>query len=233
LDCYFLSVISTRTNFSNVFNPNFYLYNIGNNDNQKSLGGRVEKTLVILKPSAIQRGLIGDIITRFEKVGLKVIAAKLISPSKELLDKHYPAEREEFVKGIGQRTLDGYKELGLDPKTQFESVDALKIGHEVRNWLVESMMTAPVLPMVVEGPHAIAIVRKIIGSTSPLHAEPGTVRGDYSFDSPALANKSGRPINNLIHASGNESEAEHEIKLWFKPNELYSYDGVHQKHMIS
>lgn len=193
----------------------------------------MEKTLVILKPSAVQRSLIGEIIGRFEKVGLKIIAAKLISPSKELLDKHYPAEREEFVKGIGQRTLDGYKELGLDPKKQFKNIDALQIGHDVRNWLVESMMTAPVLPMIIEGPHAIAIVRKIVGSTSPLQAEPGTIRGDYSFDSPALANKNGRPINNLIHASGNVEEAEHEIKLWFEPDEIYSYDNVHQTHMTS
>ncbi len=191
----------------------------------------MEKTLIILKPSAVQRGIVGEILSRFERLGLKIIAAKLVSPSQELLDKHYPADREEFVKGIGQRTLDGYKELGLDPKKQFKNVNPLEIGHKVREWLVSSMMTAPVMPIVLEGPHAIQITRKLIGSTSPFHAEPGTIRGDYSFDSPALANRNNRPINNLIHASGNEEEAKHEIELWFEPDDLYSYDTVHQKHM--
>lgn len=191
----------------------------------------MEQTLVILKPSAVQRGLAGDMISRFEKIGLKIVAAKLVNPSKKLLDAHYPTDREEFIRGIGQRTLDGYKELGLDPKKQFAEVDALKIGHKVRNWLVDSMQKAPVLAMILEGPHVIQLVRKIVGSTSPLQAEPGTLRGDYSFDSPALANRAGRPINNLIHASGNAEEAAHEIKLWFKPSEIFDYDTVHQSHM--
>ena len=191
----------------------------------------MEKTLIILKPSAVQRGLVGEIITRFEKIGLKIVAAKLVQADQALLDKHYPADREEFVTGLGTRTLSGYKELGLDVSTQFSDPDPNKIGHEVRNWLVESMMSAPVMPIVLEGPHAIEVVRKVVGSTSPHQAIPGTIRGDYSFDSPALANKAGRPINNLIHASGNTQEAEHEIALWFKKDELLAYDTVHQKHM--
>jgi nucleoside-diphosphate kinase len=191
----------------------------------------MERTLVILKPSAIQRGLVGEILTRFEKVGLKMAGAKLIWPDKDLLDKHYPPEREEFVTGLGQRTLDSYKELGLDVKKQFEELDPNKIGHEVRDWLVQSMMSGPVMPIVLEGPHSIEIVRKIVGHTLPQKAAPGTVRGDYSFDSAALANKNQRPVNNLIHASGNAEEAEHEIELWFTSKELHEYATVHQKHM--
>lgn len=194
----------------------------------------MERTLIIFKPSAIQRGLVGEFISRFEKIGLKIVAAKLMKPDSSLLNAHYPTDREEFIKGIGQRTLDGYKELGLDPKEQFNGEDdPLTIGHIVRGWLVDSMMKAPVMPVILEGPHAIQLVRKIVGSTSPLHAEPGTIRGDYSFDSPALANRAGRPIDNMIHASGNIEEAEHEIKLWFKPKEIFDYQSVHQAHMIS
>lgn len=191
----------------------------------------MEKTLIILKPSAIQRGIVGEILTRFEKIGLKIVAAKLVWASQDLLDKHYPADRDEFVMGLGTRTLSSYKEQGIDVNKQFKDTDPSKIGHQVRNWLVESMRSAPVMPIILEGPHAIEVVRKIIGSTAPQQSAPGTIRGDYSFDSAALANKANRPINNLIHASGNAEEAEHEIKLWFTDDELHNYDTVHQKHM--
>jgi nucleoside-diphosphate kinase len=192
----------------------------------------MERTLIILKPSAVQRGLVGEIISRFEKVGLKIAGTKLTWPSRDLMDKHYPAEREEWVAGLGKRTIESYKELGLDVNKQFKEVDPSKIGHEVRDWLVQSMMAGPVMAVVLEGPHAIEIARKIVGHTLPQKAEPGTVRGDYSFDSAALANKNHRPVNNLIHASGNAEEAEHEIELWFSPKELHDYQTVHQKHMM-
>lgn len=192
----------------------------------------MERTLIILKPSAVKRGLVGEIVARFEKVGLKIVAAKLLWPDQQLMDKHYPPDREEFVTGLGQRTLDSYKELGLDVQTQFDDLNPNKIGHQVRDWLVQSMMAGPVMPIVLEGPHAIEIVRKIVGHTLPQKATPGTIRGDYSFDSAALANKHNRPVNNLIHASGNQEEADHEIKLWFTPKELHEYETVHQKHMM-
>jgi nucleoside-diphosphate kinase len=192
----------------------------------------MERTLVVLKPDAVERGLVGEIIKRIERVGLKVIAAKMFIATTDLLNKHYPSDRVELITGIGQRTLDGYKELGLDPKKQFGHEDAHKIGLEVQKWLVEFMASGPVFAMVVEGPHAIEVVRKVRGSTSPLHANPGTINGDYSFDSPALANKANRPIRNLVHASGNKEEADFEIGLWFSESELFSnYDTIHLKHM--
>lgn len=191
----------------------------------------VERTLVVLKPDAVQRGIIGDIITRFEKTGLKIIGTKMFVPKKDLLDKHYPSDRTEFVKGLGQRTLESYAEAGMDPKKHFKVVDSLAIGHEVRNWLVEFMTSAPVVAMVLEGPHAIEIVRKIRGHTLPQKANPGTITGDYSFDSSGYANMGGRPIRNLVHASGNKEEAEFEIGLWFTSSELFDYETVHNKHM--
>ncbi len=192
----------------------------------------MEKTLVILKPDAVQRGIIGEIISRFEKTGLKIIGAKMFIPDKAVLDRHYPAEREEFVKGLGERTLESYRETGLDPKEQFGHEDPQKIGHEVRKWLVDFMLSGPVFAMVLEGPQAIEICRKIRGHTVPTKASPGTITGDYSFDSPALANKGNRPIRNLVHASGNAEEAEFEIGLWFAESEQFDYQTVHQHHML-
>lgn len=187
----------------------------------------MERTLIILKPDAVQRGLIGDIVGRFEKIGLKIIGAKFFIPSKELLDKHYPTERTEFIDGMGQKTLDNYHELGMDPLEAFGSDDAHEIGMQVQKWLVDFMETGPVLAVVLEGPHAIEIVRKVRGHTLPLKAEPGTITGDYSFDSSSQANSEKRPIRNLVHASGSAEEAEFEINLWFDQDELFDYHTPH------
>ena len=176
-----------------------------------------EQTLIILKPDAVQRGLIGEIVSRFEKIGLKIIGAKFFIPTEELLNRHYPLEREEFISGMGQKTLDNYKDLGMDPIKYFGTDDAHEIGKVVQKWLVDFMVSAPVFAVVLEGPHAIEIVRKVRGHTLPVKAEPGTITGDYSFDSSSLANDEQRPIRNLVHASGNKEEAEFEINLWFKP----------------
>lgn len=192
----------------------------------------IERTLVILKPDTIKRGIMGDIIDRFEKRGLKIIGAKMFKPTEDILNKHYPIDRAEFVEGIGSRTLQGYKDLGLDPKKQFGHEDPVKIGHEVRQWLVDFMSSGPVFAMVIEGPNAIQVVRKIRGNTEPMRAELGTITGDYSFDSSAFANAQGRPIKNLVHASGNAEEAEFEVGLWFSESELFDYDTTHQGMML-
>lgn len=191
----------------------------------------MEKTLVVLKPDAIQRGLVGEILARFEKVGLKIVGSKMFVPSQELLDMHYPADREEFVTMLGARTLESYKEQGIDPIEQFGHDDPAKIGEMVRTWLTDFMQSGPVFAFVLEGPHAIEVVRKIVGSTLPQKALPGTIRGDYSFDSSFLANSASRPIKNLIHASGNLEEATLEVGLWFSDEELFDYETIHQAHM--
>jgi nucleoside-diphosphate kinase len=194
----------------------------------------MEQTLVVIKPDALQRGIAGDVIHRLEKVGLKMVACKMFIPNEELLNKHYPTDRTELVTGMGERTLEGYKELGLDPIKLLGSDDPHTIGLQVQKWLVEFMISAPVVAMVWEGPHAIEVVRKIRGATLPLKALPGTINGDYSFDSAALGNSQSRPIKNLVHASGNVEEAGFEISLWFDKSELFpDYVTLHQAFMNS
>lgn len=192
----------------------------------------IERTLVILKPDAIQRGITGDIISRFEKIGLKIIGMKMFTPSMDILNKHYPIDRQDFIIGMGNKTIDNNKELGIDTKAQFGHSDPKKIGLMIQKWLVDFMASAPVIAMVLEGPHAIELVRKVRGHTLPLKAQPGTITGDYSFDSSALANSSLRPIRNLVHASGSLQEAAFEIDLWFSESELFKYDTIHNKQML-
>lgn len=191
----------------------------------------MEQTLIVLKPDAVQRGLIGDIIKRFERVGLKMIAAKMIKVDHELANKHYPADRTEFIVGMANKTLENYKDLGLDPLKDFGTSDPQQIGLKIREWLVEAITAAPVLAMVWEGPHAVELVRKITGHTLPLKSAPGTIRGDFSFDSSALANLNKRLIKNMLHASGNLEEAKLEIALWFKSSEICVYRRVEESIM--
>jgi nucleoside-diphosphate kinase len=192
---------------------------------------KMEQTLVVLKPDAVARGLSGAIITRFEKVGLKIAAIKLVLATSDLADRHYPADREELWIGIGNKTLDNYRAMEMDPTVSLGTSDPHEIGKMVRVWLMDYMTAGPVLAIVLEGPHAVELVRKICGHTLPLLAAPGTIRGDYSFDSSYLANNAGRPIKNLIHASGIVPEAEYEIPLWFTEGEIHSYERVEEKAM--
>src|ERR1035437_8383737 len=174
----------------------------------------MERTLIILKPDTLQRGIVGEIVSRFEKVGLKIIGIKMMRPTTELANMHYPTSRREFIEGMGNKTLDNYKEQGKDPIKEFGQDDPYKIGIKLRKWLVDFITSDPVLSIVLEGPHAVELARKITSHTLPATASPGTIRGDFSFDSSALANESKRPIRNLIHASGNVTEANFEIDLW-------------------
>lgn len=190
-----------------------------------------EQTLVILKPDAVSRGLIGEIIGRFEKVGLKMVAARLVHADRELADKHYPVSREEFIKGMGGKTVENYEKLGVDLVKELGTSDPLEIGKMIREWLADMITSGPVFAFVLEGPHAVELVRKICGHTLPLMSAPGTIRGDYSFDSSYLANTGKRPIKNLIHASGNLEEAEYEIPLWFSKEEILSYTRTDEKVM--
>lgn len=191
----------------------------------------MERTLVVLKPDAIERGIVGDIITRFERIGLKIVGTKMVMADADLANQHYPRDRKEFIVGMGNKTLENYKELGTDPLEHLGDNDPEKIGLMIQEWLVDFLTSGPVIALVIEGPHAVAMVRKVCGFTLPSSAAPGTIRGDYSFDSSELANKSKRPIKNLIHASGDVEEADYEINLWFKEDELFDYDTIHQKHM--
>jgi nucleoside-diphosphate kinase len=159
----------------------------------------LQKTLIILKPDAVVRGLVGEIITRFEKVGLKLVGAKMMNPDEQFYYHHY----ETIGKMISRR------------------------GQQAFDVTLKMMQHSPVLAMVWEGVEAVSLVRKMVGATEPKSANPGTIRGDYSHVSFAYADATGRPINNLIHASGDPEEAEREIAHWFGHHELYTYDTVH------
>lgn len=168
----------------------------------------------MLKPDAVQRNLVGEVIARFERAGLKLIALKMLNAPLDICEKHYPAE-PELLKRFGENTIRGFAELGKDVKAEFGTEDAAELGKMVRGWLMDSITSSPVVAMVWEGNHAIKSIRKIVGSTIPGEAPAGTIRGDYSTDTPDVANAEHRSLFNLVHASGNPEEAKFEVGLWF------------------
>lgn len=182
-----------------------------------------ERAVVLVKPDAVKRGLVGEIIRRFEMRGLKLIALKMVYPTKEHAAAHYSGS-EEWLKGMGNKTIDAFGKYGLDVKSTMGTGDALEIGKLVQEWNVSYLSGGPVVAMAIEGMHAISTVRKIVGHTLPILADPGTIRGDFSVDTNTAANIDKRAIRNIVHASGDESEAEHEIDHWFSPEEIVEYD---------
>ncbi|MFZ8849669.1 MAG: nucleoside-diphosphate kinase [Thermoproteota archaeon] len=182
----------------------------------------MERTFVLIKPDAVQRGLIGEIISRFEKTGLKVVALKMVKPTKEQALKFYPSD-EQWLISVANKSLTVYKQLGLDPKKDFATDDPVEIGKIIKDWLADFLASGPCVAMVIEGNRAVEVVRKIVGATRPYEAEPGTIRGDFSTDSPELANILKRPLRNLVHASDSKEVAEKEIKFWFNDNEIINY----------
>jgi len=183
----------------------------------------MERTLVLVKPDGVKRGIVGDIIYRFEKAGLKIVGMKMVWVDKNLVDKHYPDSRTALLQGIGEKTIQSYKENGKDPVKELGTDDPMKIGKMVNDWNKDYLSAGPVVAIVLEGHHSILNVRRIVGHTFPSMANPGTIRGDYSLDNPVLANERKRPVRNIIHASGNKAEADYEIDLWFSKGELHSY----------
>jgi nucleoside-diphosphate kinase len=186
----------------------------------------MERTVVLVKPDGVKRGLVGEIISRFEKVGLKIVAMKMVWVDEAMVRKHYPTTREEWVKKVGEKTLEAYKNYGQDPGEKIGTADPREIGLKVCDWLVDYLTSGPVVAMVLEGPHAITVVRKMVGHTYPEAAAAGTIRGDYSVDSTDIANDHRRSARNLVHASGNAEEAAFEIELWFHKNEIHQYKRV-------
>ncbi len=179
-----------------------------------------EKTIVLIKPDGVKRGLIGEVISRFEKMGLKVRAMKMVWVDKSVAAKHYPEDRTELMEAIGKKTLDTYEKYGRDPKEEFGEMTALEIGKMVNKWNIDFIISGPMVAILLEGVHAIDNVRMLAGHTLPVFATPGTIRGDFSIDSPALANVKGRAVHNIMHASGNLEEAKYEEQLWFKKGDL-------------
>jgi len=192
---------------------------------------RKERTLVFLKPDGVQRGLVGEVVGRFERAGLKVVGMKMLWPDRPLLDRHYPKD-EGFLKAIGGKTKEAFAGYGLDVKKEAGTDDALEIGRQVRGWLIDYVSSGPIVACVLEGIHAVSVVRKLVGDTLPYRAAPGTIRGDFSVDSPTVANLMKRPVRNLIHASGSVEEASMEIPLWFRKEELYDYPRADERAMF-
>ena len=182
-----------------------------------------EKTFVIIKPDGVRKGLIGDIISRFERRDLKVVALEMFHPSRKEMDNHYPKD-EKWIRRLGEKTMATYAKYGHDVKKDFGTSDLARVGKTVRGWLIDFMSSAPLVKIIVQGVHAVDMVRKIVGPTMPSLAEMGTIRGDFSNDSPLNANVERRSVYNLVHASETPEEAKHEIQHWFGKNApLYKY----------
>lgn len=186
-----------------------------------------EKTYVMIKPDGVQKGLIGEIIKRFEQRDLKIVALEMFQPTTEQIDNHYPKD-EAWITRLGGKTSSTYEQYGYDLMADYGTTDPALIGPHVRGWLIDFMTSAPLVKMVVQGVHAVDVVRKIAGETLPYKAAIGTIRGDFSIDSPAIANKEKRAVANIIHASETPEEALHEIKHWFgdAPMMQYKRHGV-------
>lgn len=181
-----------------------------------------EQTFVLIKPDGVQKGLIGEIIRRFEQRDLKIVALEMFYPTVKQIDGHYPKDAK-WVKRLGEKSLGTYEKYSIDPKPLLGTNDPVKIGKMVRSWVIDYMTSAPLVRMVVQGLHAVDMVRKIAGSTLPFQADMGTIRGDYSNDSPALANTEKRAVMNLVHASETPEEAAHEINHWFGSKKTLDY----------
>jgi len=181
---------------------------------------RTERTLIAIKPESIQRHLIGEFITKFEKRGLKLVASKLIAPTREQVSAHYPDDDSWYIP-TGTKTYDSYKERGIDP-----GVGPKELAMIIRERLLDHFTDRPLFLMIWEGPHAVALGRKTAGSTNPLVADIGSIRGDYSFESYDFADNMARAVYTMVHASGSPEEAQKEIDIWFKPEEIIDYDLV-------
>ncbi len=179
---------------------------------------KYERTLVIIKPDGIQRGLIGEVMKRYERTGLKLIGIKMLVPTEEMIEAHYTLDPEWKLK-TGEKNLKAYRDKGLKPPHD----DPIKQSNMILKKLKNYMASGPVVAMVWQGAHAVGIIRKITGGTEPLMSDVGTIRGDYVLDSYKMADDDMRAIRNIVHASGSVKEAEDEISYWFKKEEIINY----------
>lgn len=176
-----------------------------------------ERSFVILKPDAIQRSLIGELISRLERTGLKMIAMKMVLATEDQCWKHYNKDEAWFL-SKGQQVVENRQKAGLAIEKE-----ALEYGRDIIGALVKFMTCGPVIIMIFEGNQAVGIVKKIVGGTEPLSSDVGTIRGDFTLDSYELSNLDSRAVRNLIHCSDEATEAEREISLWFSPEEIIKY----------
>ncbi|HEY4513744.1 MAG TPA: nucleoside-diphosphate kinase [Candidatus Paceibacterota bacterium] len=187
-----------------------------------------ERTLVLLKPDAIQRSLIAEIISRYERLGLKLIGLKMVVPTAKEVEGHYTLD-PDWRRVTGEKTINSYRDRGLPPPSE----DPLQITAVILKNLIKYLTSGPVIAMVWQGAHSVELVRKITGGTEPRSAQVGTIRGDFVPDSYIMADQDTRAVRNLLHASGSVKEAEMEIPHWFKKEELIDYRVTHEDILYS
>lgn len=195
----------------------------------------IEKSFVMIKPDAISRGIVGRIFQRFEEMGLKLTASRMIRATKEQAAMHYPVNDKKWVLNLGQKTLQNYSGDIKSVKKDLGTSDEYEIGKRVYDEMIAYITGGPVIISVWEGNHAIERIRKLIGSTVPTFAEVGSIRGSFAFDSPILASKSGRiTFKTLLHASDSNEEAKREIEIWFgnKFKDLSNYERIDYVDML-
>lgn len=184
---------------------------------------RKERTLVIIKPDAVQRSLVGEILKRFERTGLKFAAFKFFVPKEETTWVHYGKDDEWFLKK-GTRTVEERKKNNLPIEKE-----AIEYGKDIIQGCVNLFTCGPVLAIVIEGNQSVAIIKKLVGGTEPTTSDVGTIRGDFTVDSYEIAGIDNRAVRNLVHCSDSVEEAEREIKLWFDENEIIKYRLVQEE----
>lgn len=182
-----------------------------------------ETTFVMIKPDGVQRGLVGEILKRVERVGLKIVALKMVVPTEDQCWTHYNKNDEWFNKK-GERTMIDREAAGLPVDKP-----AIEYGKDIVRALVKFMTSGPVVAMVLSGNQAVGIVQKLVGGTEPLTSDVGTIRGDYTLDSYNLSSLDERAVRNLIHCSDKPEEAQREMKIWFKPEELIKYRQLNEE----
>ncbi len=183
----------------------------------------MERTLIIIKPDAVKRSLIGAVIETFETAGLKLMAAKMVRPDTQVIKNHYPGTTV-WIREMGEKTLASFKQSGSDVKKILGTDNSSQLGQFVYDRLIKYWQEGPIVVTVWEGPDAVAIARKLRGHTIPLLAETGTLHARYSFDSSTLSSSLDRVVKTFVHASGTNDEAEREIKYWFGTTKFKSYE---------
>lgn len=182
-----------------------------------------ERTLVLLKPDAIQRALMGEIIARYERLGLKLVGLKMLVPTQTQVEGHYTLD-PNWRRITGEKTIKSYRDRGLPPPSE----DPLEITAKILRNLKKYISAGPVVAMVWEGAHAVELVRKVTGATEPRSSPVGTIRGDFVIDSYIMSDNDDRAVRNLIHASGSVDEASMEIPHWFNKGEVIDYKVSHE-----
>jgi len=182
-----------------------------------------EKSFIIIKPDGVQRGLVGDIIKRFERVGLKITALKMVVPAEDQCWMHYNKD-DAWYQQKGERTVTERKSAGMPVEKE-----AIEYGKDIVRALVKFMTCGPVVAMVASGNQAIGVVKKLVGGTEPATSDVGTIRGDFTLDSYSLASLDERAVRNFIHCSDKPEEAEREIAIWFDKDELVNYRQLNEE----